>query len=128
MDQSEGNKIHHILLLDDEPSVRLALKLLLQAIGFEVTDFSEPLEAVNFLAQGQRADLFICDLRMPTLSGIQVLEQAKSIAPEVRFVLMSAHAHDAELARAYDLGADGVLSKPFTPVELEELIKRLGGT
>lgn len=124
MEQVErAKKIQHILLLDDEPSVRLALKLLLQAIGYEVTDFSDPLEAINYLAQGQRGDLFICDLRMPSLSGIQVLEKAKGMAPEVLFVLMSAHAHDAELAKAYSLGADGVLSKPFTPHELEGLIR-----
>jgi DNA-binding NtrC family response regulator len=118
-------RIEQILLIDDEPSVVFALKLLLQAIGYKVADFSEPYAALEYLKAGGQCDLCVCDLRMPNLNGLQVLENTKQIRPDLPFVLMSAHATDEESSRAVALGSSGFLSKPFTPDELKSLISRI---
>jgi len=117
--------VEHILLVDDEPSVVFALRLLLQAIGFKVADFSDPYAAIEFIRQGQRTDLCICDLRMPNLDGLQVLEEIRKIKKDLPFVLMSAHATDEEADKAAQLGSSGFLSKPFTPEDLKDLIAKL---
>ena len=108
-----------VLLIDDESSVLLALKLLLEAFGYQVQDFSDPTLAIEALkASAEPLDICLCDLRMPKLTGLQVLEQAKRLAPGIKFALMSAHASDLELKRARELGVDDTLSKPFTPDDL----------
>jgi len=119
--QSEGSPIR-IVLVDDETSVLFALKLLLQAIGFHVTDFSDSTAALKFLSDGGECDIVICDLRMPLMSGIKVLEQSKLVRPCLPFLLMSGHATDEEAENARLKGAAGFLAKPFRPEEVKELI------
>ena len=108
-----------ITLIDDEPSVLFALKLLLEALGFSISDFSDSELAIAHLASPDVADVCLCDLRMPKRNGLQVLEEVKKIAPTLPFILMSAHASDTELQKAKVLGANGVLTKPFTPDDLQ---------
>ena len=117
--------VKRILLLDDEKSVLFALKLLLEAIGYSVTDFCSPEEAIEFLRGNDTPQLIICDLRMPKLNGIDVLRETKSIRPGLPFVLMSAHAGTDEVNEAKALGAFGFLAKPFTPDQLNELVARI---
>ena len=117
--------VRQILLLDDEPSVLFALKLLLQAFGFTVKDFSAPDQALEFLSSGGTADVFLCDLRMPKTNGLDVLRRTKTIRPGLQFILMSAHASEEEIAKARELGAFDFLPKPFEPQAAVELLKRV---
>ena len=114
-----------ITLIDDESSVLFALKLLLEAFGFVVSEFSDPEAAVAHLRTQDPADICLCDLRMPKLTGLQVLRLCKEANPKVKFVLMSAHASDEELKQARLLGVDATLTKPFTPEELQALVRSL---
>ncbi len=123
---SESWHPKQIILLDDEQSVMFALKLLLGAIGYKVEAFTSADEAIEFAKNDKESELFICDLRMPTKSGLQVLEVIKEIRPELCFVLMSAHADDEEVEKAQKLGANGFLSKPFMPDDLHQLIAKIG--
>lgn len=116
-----------IMVLDDENSVLFALKLLIDALGYQAKDFATPDLAFDYLKSGTEADLFICDLRMPTMSGLEVLAEARKLRPDVPFVLMSAHATNQEAQEAKRLGAYTVLAKPFTPDQLHALVRDLGG-
>ncbi len=120
---TEAPTQRHILLLDDEGSVLFALKLLLQALGNKVTDFSSPPDALKYLQDGGECDLFLSDLRMPILTGAEVLVAAKKIRPELPFVLMSGHATDDDIEDAKENGAIGFLGKPFRPDEIKEILK-----
>jgi len=117
--------VKEILLLDDEPSVLFALKLLLQAFGFTVKDYAAPDQALEFLSAGGTADVFLCDLRMPKTNGLDVLRRTKTMRPELQFILMSAHATEEEVAKARELGAFDFLPKPFDPQVAVDLIKRV---
>lgn len=117
--------LQRILLIDDEPSVLFALKLLLEALRFSVTEFATPVEALSQLQQNARFDLCICDLKMPKMNGIRVLEETRRICPELPFVLMSAHANAEDIARAMSLGAVGFLAKPFTPEQIKDIVSKI---
>lgn len=112
-----------VMLVDDEPSVASALNLLLQALGHIATPFTDPYEAVAALAEDPTVHLMLCDLRMPGMNGIETLKAVRSQKPTLPFVLMSAHAtaEDVEEARKY--GANGFLSKPFTPDQLRNMVR-----
>ncbi|MFM1848769.1 MAG: hypothetical protein RL417_2243 [Pseudomonadota bacterium] len=123
--ESAAAGVKEILLLDDDPSVLFALKLLLQSFQFTVKDFSAPDQALEFLSTGGTADLFLCDLRMPKTNGLDVLRRTKTIHPNLQFILMSAHASEEEIAKARELGAYDFLPKPFDPQAAVDLIKRV---
>ncbi|MCB0352834.1 MAG: response regulator [Bdellovibrionales bacterium] len=115
-----------ILLIDDEPSVLRALQLLLEAIGYHSIPFSNSSEARAFLPQAaSQCDLILCDLKMPEFDGMEVLESRNTACPELPFVLMSAHATSLDVDKAIAHGANGFLSKPFSPDELKSVIESL---
>ncbi|NDC38431.1 MAG: response regulator [Proteobacteria bacterium] len=115
-----------IVLIDDEPSVLLALKLLLGAIGYEVRDFAQSHEAVAYLRDGGLCDLVLSDLRMPHPDGMGVLEIVKTDRPELPFILISGHATAEDVKRAETLGVNGFLGKPFTPEQLQRVLASVG--
>ena len=121
-----NSPVKEIVLVDDEPSVLFALKLLLQALGFSVQDFNGPEEAIRYLEGTKQIDLCLCDLKMPKVNGLGVLQEARKFRPALPFVLMSAHASTEEIDRAQELGATGFLSKPFTPEDLKQLVEKVG--
>lgn len=113
------------MLIDDEPTVLTALRLLLEALGYAVEAFPGGQQALAALRSGSTPDLVICDLKMPELNGIQVLEQVHAHAPQIALTLMSAHALPDDVERAKRIGVKGFLAKPFTPEELRTLIAAL---
>lgn len=105
-----------IVLVDDEPGVLLALRLVLQTLGFEIHPFADPVEAVSALASGKvTPTLIVCDLRMPKLNGLAVLREIRVRDIFTPFILISAHASESEKEEALVRGANGFLTKPFTP-------------
>lgn len=117
----------HILLVDDETSVLFALRLLLEAMNFTVTDFSSAADALKSLERGARFDLFLCDLKMPQVNGFDALKRSKEINPELSFILMSAHASTSDIEFARGKGANAFLAKPFTPMQLRTVIEETLG-
>lgn len=123
-------KINKLLLIDDEKGVVKALSMLLKAVGYEAEPFDKPAEALGYLATQSangtlEIDLVLSDLRMPELDGIEVLQEIKSKYPGLPFVLMSGHASLEDQQRAFSLGADGFLPKPFSPDALHEIIGQI---
>lgn len=125
MDAERAADSRKILLVDDEPSVLFALRLLLQALGHTVVDYPAADKALEFLQQDDSCDVFICDLRMPRMTGLQALSALQKIRPSLPFILMSAHANTQEVNTALELGAKGFLAKPFSPDKLKVLLAQL---
>ena len=128
VDPKSPAQVQEILLIDDEPSVLFALKLLLQALGFSVVDFNAPEAGLSYLQGSNKIDLCLCDLKMPKMNGLKVLEETRKVRPTLPFVLMSAHAATEEVERSHELGATGFLSKPFTPEDLKKLVENVNKT
>ena len=114
-----------ILLVDDEPSVLFALKLLLQAFGHTVIDVSNPVLVSEELRVRADIDLIMCDLRMPAMDGMEVLRDVRRTLPNLPFILMSGHASNEEAEEVFTLGHAGFLAKPFSVEELNDLFSSL---
>ena len=127
METEKKNKAISIILIDDEASVLFALKLLLQALGYEISDYNSPVEALDYLRSTDvKHDLCICDLKMPKFNGLEVLTETKKISNSLPFILMSAHATPEEINKAKELGASGFLAKPFSPEQLKAMLAGIG--
>lgn len=113
-----------ILVVDDEESIRdLCARVLIRA-GFEVITAGSGEDALSQL-QGEAFDLVISDLRMPGVTGLEVLEAAKASFPTIRVVLITGFGTAETVARAKQLGADRVLTKPFNPMELLAAVREI---
>lgn len=101
-----------VLLVDDEPVVRKVLRRALVRVGFDVTDVADGHAALD---QARRSDfdLVVSDVRMPNMSGLDLLEQLSRHRPRLPVILISGSLETAGLQRAKALGAFDVLKKPF---------------
>jgi DNA-binding NarL/FixJ family response regulator len=115
-----------VLVVDDHPVVRQGLMAILrfkpeiQLVG----EAADGLEAVQLILERQ-PDVVLLDLRLPKLSGIDVMRQTHPQAPRVRFLVLTTYDTDAYIAPALAAGAHGYLLKDATPNELMQAIRSL---
>jgi two-component system NtrC family response regulator len=110
-----------VLIVDDEPSVGDALKLVLESNGYEVVLVTNGLDGIDH-ARRQRFEFSVVDLFLTDISGFQVITDIRNLQPQIPIVLITAHGSPQVFAEAKKLGAIGALAKPFAPAELLELI------
>src|SRR5512136_878350 len=101
-----------VLVVDDEPSVLRALELILRKQGHEVVALDSPIAATQRLAQ-EDFDVAMLDIRMPELSGIELLNAVKHRRPEIEVIIMTGHATVETALAAMKAGAHDYLIKPF---------------
>jgi DNA-binding NtrC family response regulator len=110
-----------ILVVDDEPSVGDALRLVLESHGYEVVLVTKGIDGID-QARQRRFGFSVVDLFLTDISGFQVIEDIHKHQPEVPIVLITAHGSPQVFDEAKRLGAIGALGKPFAPAELLKLI------
>jgi DNA-binding response OmpR family regulator len=117
-----------ILMVDDELDFVSATKLYLEEEGYEVIGVDSGHEAILLLRDpGSLPDLIILDVRMPRLSGWDVLRMVRDdyVTRDIPVIMLTAADQDADKARGWDLGVDWYQTKPVTPSELLAVIRRL---
>jgi two-component system, NtrC family, response regulator PilR len=110
-----------ILIVDDEPNIIEILEIVLQDEGMKVIKSASVREALAVL-RDQEIDLVISDIRMPDLSGVELLRQARQIAPETVFIMITAFASTETAIEALQHGAYDYITKPFRMEELRAII------
>ena len=115
-DTTEAKPIR-VLLVDDEPTLLRALESLLRKKGYDVTGLDSPIVATQKLAQ-EDYDVALLDIKMPQLSGLELLSAVKHRRPEVEVIMMTGHATVETALAAVRAGAYDYLTKPFDDVEL----------
>ena len=106
-----------ILLADDDNSLRKVLKFKLKQKGFDVVAVEDGQKALIEL-KSSKYDLLLSDIRMPKVDGIELLEQSKLIQPDLKTILITAHASVPQAVEAVKLGAFDYITKPFDDEEL----------
>src|SRR5438046_2674426 len=112
-----------VLLVEDDPPLRRALRTLMRARDFEVIDVGTGEDAV-VTASGGAADVILLDLGLPDIDGLEVLRRIRTFS-EVPVIVLTAHDQQYEKVRALDAGADDYVTKPF---DTEELLARVRAT
>jgi DNA-binding NtrC family response regulator len=113
-----------ILVVDDEEIVRESLGGWLEKDGYEVECAADGPAAVARL-RARPWSILVCDLKMPGMDGLAVLEQAKKLQPDLAVVIMTAYATVDTAVAAMKLGAYDYLMKPFDPEELSLMMQKI---
>jgi len=112
-----------ILIVDDEPSMREMLRIVLRRDGYDVQLADSGREAITQLRQNN-FDLLLSDIKMPDVSGVDVLRVAKEINRDVVAFMMTAYASTSTAVEAMRLGAVDYFTKPFSMDELRLKIRQ----
>ena len=101
-----------ILIIDDERSIRNTLKEILTYEGFEVSEAQDGMEGLKAVEKG-KFDVILCDIKMPKMDGIEVLEKIQELAPETPVVIVSGHGNIDTAVEAIKKGAFDYIAKPL---------------
>lgn len=110
-----------VLIVDDEPAIRRALKVPLAALGFAVLEASRGEEALHVVA-AHRLDAVLLDLNMPGIGGMETLRRIRARQPRLPVLVLTVHDEEDRKVEALDCGADDYITKPFS---MRECIARV---
>ena len=115
----------NILIVDDDQSVRDMLSIVLKKEGYQVVDVESGLDALKELKNKKtKYDLVISDIKMPGVSGIELLRKIKTIDTELPVIMITAYASANDAVDAMKLGAEDYIIKPFNIEELKIIIAK----
>lgn len=118
------HKSLRVLFADDEKSLQEFMRTELPRLGHEVTVCADGRSALKALERGNY-DVAILDIRMPGLTGIQVLEQLKQLSPHTEAILLTGHPGLDTAVEALRFGAFDYLTKPCKLAEIEVMLQRV---
>jgi two-component system KDP operon response regulator KdpE len=110
-----------VLVVDDEPNVREAVRRGLELLGFEIETAIDGVDGVA-KAETVRPDVVLLDLAMPRMSGLSALQHIRGWS-QVPIIVLSVMGEEADKVRALEAGADDYLTKPFGMQELHARIR-----
>ncbi len=113
-----------ILIVDDNPNMSSLLSEMLEVFDYESIRAGDGVEAIEKVEQGDFR-LVITDMRMPKMSGLDLLRLIKEKRPDLPVVVISGYALDEEGNSILSSMADGFLNKPFKMSDIEQLLKNI---
>jgi two-component system KDP operon response regulator KdpE len=116
-----NSKRVRVLVVDDEPAMRRALRATLNASGFAVEEARNGEEAIDLVAQRPVA-LVLLDSNMPGMGGVEACRRIRALAPNAGIVMITIRDTEDDKIEALEAGADDYVTKPFL---VRELIARL---
>jgi len=117
------------IVIEDNELVAATLKTMLEFFNFEVVVFENGPKAIEeFISQmklNTSFDIVFVDLVLPGMSGKEVMQKLKEINPEIKAIVSSGYSNDPLIAMYENAGFKGMLNKPYTLQELEDVLKQL---
>lgn len=124
--QPAADQRKRVLVVDDERHIVRLVQVNLERQGYEVLTAYDGVECLE-KAKSQQPDLIILDVMMPRMDGFEALQRLKT-DPEtshIPVIMLTARAQDRDVLQGYQYGADLYLTKPFSPMELLSLVRRV---
>jgi len=110
-----------VLVVDDAGEVVVLCVNMLQSLGYSVKGANRG-EAALELARREPFDLMIVDYKMPEMNGFEIFEEARTIRPEMAFMLLTGHGTTDIVEDATNMGFSAILLKPFTRDQLSRAV------
>ena len=121
-----SNSKDFLLIIEDEEAIGEGLLFNFEAEGFEVKLIADGLEGLNYIREHhEKISLVILDLMLPKVDGYGILEQTRVLAERIPILILSAKSMHDDKIKAFELGADDFVTKPFNLSEIILRVKRL---
>jgi len=117
---SDKNK--EILVVEDDELIRRLQKIKLEKAGYQVFEAEDGLEAWNMI-QDNNYSLIIIDVFLPKLDGFQLLENIQKQESSAKTIMLSGKSQEKDIKKAYNIGVDSYMTKPFDSDDLVETVK-----
>jgi len=116
-----------ILVVDDSSTVRQQVSLALQQAGFATLEAADGREAIVTLDGQRQIDMVVCDVNMPNVNGIEMVEQVKAKPRHAKLpiVMLTTEGSPSLIRRAKEAGAVGWIVKPFDASQLVQAARHL---
>lgn len=122
---SNATRSDRILLVEDDPGVRMLAERVMKGYGYKVVVASSPAEALRAITDELgRFDLLMTDLVMPGMNGRELAQTLTSVQPGLRVLFTSGYTSDQALRRQVESEGGELLKKPFAPQELDRAVRR----
>lgn len=112
------------LIVDDEPALRELCTCIAEALGFRCQEAGSA-EAVLPLLETDAPDIVVTDLCLPEKSGLELLQQIKTLCPRTEVAIMTGHGSISSAVQAMKLGAYHYITKPFSVEEMKLMLERM---
>jgi DNA-binding response OmpR family regulator len=122
MSEPQNPPPRRILVIEDDPSISLGLRMNLGAEGYEV-GLAEDGRAGLDRATGERWDVIILDIMLPKLNGFEVIKHLRSVGNDTPVLMLSAKSAETDKVMGLDLGAEDYITKPFGIAEVLARVK-----
>ena len=115
-----------ILVVDDEDTMRMLITETLALENYEVSEATNGKSALELIKK-DKPDIILLDLMMPEMDGYQVISKLKGqgIVDDFKIVMLTAKGQQEDKKSALEQGADHFLSKPFSPMQLLDLVEEI---
>ena len=112
----------HVLIVEDDDKVRLYARRVLEDNGYVANEVANGVDAITLVKTGERPDLVVTDVLMPSMGGVELAEHLRELVPDTPVLFVSGYAEDP---RIHDMAGDvAFLPKPFTPPDLLRAVRR----
>jgi two-component system chemotaxis response regulator CheY len=118
-----------IIVIDDSQVIREQVSIVLKQAGYEVVEAEDGVEGAAAIRNNPGASLAICDVNMPKLGGLEMLEtiSAQTGASSLPVIMLTTEGRPDLIERARASGAKGWMVKPFKPTMLLATVKKIAG-
>ena len=117
-----------ILVVEDEPIVRMLVVDHLEDLGFLTAEAKDAVEALGLLRGGRRFDLMLTDVGLPGMGGRELAETARTLAPDLRILFATGYSQTHATALGLPAAGMDLVGKPFDMDELARRIRALLGS
>lgn len=110
-----------VLFVDDEEDIRTSFRVRFRQ-QFDIHLATDGVAALDILRRRNEINVVVTDIRMPTMSGLEMIKRAREVDPDMGFIVVSGHGDTDDVVDALRLGARNFIRKPYSFAELEEAI------
>ena len=115
----------NVLVVDDDQSILSIFEFILKETGYNTITASSGQDCLDILKKGPKIDLVFLDVKMPGITGIDVFKQIQETDPKLLVVMMTGYSEDELIKEVFELGAYGIIYKPFDMEEILSVVEKI---
>jgi DNA-binding NtrC family response regulator len=115
----------NVLVVDDDQSILSIFEFILKETGYNTITASSGQDCLDILKKGPKIDLVFLDVKMPGITGIDVFKQIQKTDPKLLVVMMTGYSEDELIKEVFELGAYGIIYKPFDMEEILSVVEKI---